>query len=477
MALVTEVPIAPVPPDRFEELLGDSYSQVEEAVASVGEVLAGRVVWHVNSTAKGGGVAEMLKSLLAYARGAGADVRWSTISGNDEFFRITKRIHNNLHGHPGDGGELGSRERSVYEHVLSENASELTSLVTSDDVVYLHDPQTAGMAELMHSAGARVVWRCHIGTDAPNDLARRAWEFISPYLHSANAYVFSREEFVWDGMDRERVWIVAPSIDAFSPKNQELDEQAVSSILEKAGLAVDGGLAPVFEREDGSIARVNREAELDQDTTIPWGAKLLVQVSRWDRLKDPIGVLRCFTDHLEHRDAHLLLAGPAVSAVSDDPEGIEVLGEVRGERASLPPEDRARVHLACLPMDDVDENAAMVNAIQRRADVILQKSLAEGFGLTVSEAMWKGTPVVASKVGGIQDQIVDGVSGLLIEDPTDLASVARACDSLVGDPELAARIGEGGRERVREEFLSTRHLLQYLEMIREMLKDGRPGDG
>src|SRR5436190_18684053 len=171
---------------------------------------------------------------------------------------------------------------------------------------------------------------------------------------------------------------------------------------------------------------------------------------------------------LPARDAHLVLAGPSVAAVADDPEGVEVLAAVRGRRAELPPDQRARVHLACLPMDDLEENAAMVNALQRRSDIVIQKSLAEGFGLTVAEAMWKSRPVVASRVGGIQDQIVDGESGILVDDPSDLAAFRDAVVGLLDSPERARAIGEAARERVRDKFLGTAGLLRYLELLERL---------
>ena len=202
---------------------------------------------------------------------------------------------------------------------------------------------------------------------------------------------------------------------------------------------------------------------------MPHDAPLVVQVSRWDRLKDPAGVLRAFAEHCRHPHAHLLLAGPSVADVADDPEGSEVWEEIRAQRERLDPRLRARVHLACLPMDDVEENAAMVNALQRRADVVVQKSLAEGFGLTVAEAMWKSRPVVASRIGGIQDQIVDGESGLLLDDPADLGAAAAAIDGLLADPARAQAIGVAARERVRESFLGTRHLVQYMALLEQML--------
>src|SRR5829696_1173661 len=469
------VPVAPASPERFRSLVGDDYDQVARAAETATELLTGGVIWHVNSTARGGGVAEMLQSLLAYARGVGVDTRWLTIGGDPGFFRVTKRIHNHLHGAPGDGGALGADERRAYEAALLESANELVGLVRDGDIVYLHDPQTAGLIPHVRSAGVRVVWRCHVGLDHPNDLAREAWSFLLPYVREAAAYIFSRRAFVWEGLDDEKIWLVPPSIDAFSPKNQDLEPHAVQAILQVAGLSAgDQAGHAVYQRQDGTRGRVDRAAELDQEEPLPTDAPLIAQVSRWDRLKDPAGVLRCFSELVRHDQAHLLLAGPSVAGVSDDPEGAEVLAEVRDQRAALENGMRRRVHLASLPMEDVEENAAMVNAIQRRADVILQKSIAEGFGLTVAEAMWKSRPVVAGRIGGIQDQIIDGESGVLVDDPADLVAVAAALDSLLDDPGRAAAIGEAARERVRKSFLGTRHLVQYMELIEGMLKAGEP---
>jgi trehalose synthase len=200
----------------------------------------------------------------------------------------------------------------------------------------------------------------------------------------------------------------------------------------------------------------------------------VLQVSRWDALKDPLGVLRGFAEHVPRSTgAHLIYAGPAVSAVADDPEGAGVLGDALAMRDRLPSEQRGRVHLASLPMDDPAENAIIVNALQRHAAVVVQKSLAEGFGLTVAEAMWKARPVVASRIGGIQSQIVDGDSGVLLDDPRDLARFGGAVTSLLLDPELASRIGERARARVRDEFTSPRTLLDYLRVIEHVLRRPR----
>jgi trehalose synthase len=466
----TEVPIRPLPPERFRDLLGERYVEVEEGIQHARELFAGRVVWHVNSTARGGGVVELLTSLLAYARGAGVDARWVVVEGDPEFFQITKRLHNHLHGWPGDGGELSRDARVAYDRVLSANANRLVRVVRPGDVVFLHDPQTAGLVEPMHQARARVVWRCHVGADQPNDLMRGAWEFLRPFIDSAEAWIFSRREFAWEGLDENRIWIVPPSIDAFSPKNQQLAAETVAAILHTSGLGADsGGPAPLFTRIDGTPGRVDRRAELDQDRPVPPDKPLVAQVSRWDRLKDPAGVLAGFTAAMDGREADLVLAGPSVEAVTDDPEGAAVWEEVRAQRSALPAGLRGRVHLACLPMADVEENAAIVNAVQRRADIVVQKSLAEGFGLTVAEAMWKARPVVASRVGGIQDQISDGESGVLIDDPGDLEAFATALRSLLDDPPRARRMGSAAKERIRERFLGTRTLVQYLGFLERLL--------
>jgi trehalose synthase len=475
---LTHVPVSPLHPDRFRGLLGERYREIEQAITRAGELFAGRVVWHINSTARGGGVAELLQSLLAYARGAGVDARWVAIGGAPEFFRVTKRLHNLLHGVPGDGGPLAEGERSVYEATLQGNAAELAELVHPCDVVFLHDPQTAGLAEPVRDIGAAVVWRCHVGVDHPNDLTRRAWDFLRHYVEGADACVFSRREFIWSELDREKTWIVAPSIDAFSPKNQDLEEEQVGAILAAAGLAPAGDQRQsTFVREDGSPGRVDRAATLYQDREIPGDAALITQVSRWDRLKDPVGVLRAFAEHVagqgESAGAHLLLAAPATEAITDDPEGAQVMAEVDAARLGLASAVRERVHLAGLPMDDIEENAAIVNAIQRRSTIVVQKSIAEGFGLTVAEAMWKARPVLASRLGGIQDQIVDGESGILLDDPRDLAAAGSALRALLGDPERARRLGDAARRRVTERFLGTRSLTQYLELLGRLLDKRR----
>lgn len=326
--------------------------------------------------------------------------------------------------------------------------------------------QTAGLVAAVKAAGATAIWRCHIGADRPNELVRRAWDFLRPDVGAADAFVFSRRAYAWKGLDPERVEVMAPSIDPLSPKNQELSAETIEEIVCMIGLGPrDAGFAPVFARADGTPARVERRAAIVQEAPLPEGARVVLQVSRWDRLKDHPGLLACFARHLAGSDLHLVLAGPATAAVSDDPEGVHVWHEVKAAWGELPEDVRRRAHLVNLPMEDADENAAMVNALQRRAEIVVQKSIAEGFGLTVAEAMWKRRPVIGTRVGGIQDQIVDGESGLLVDDPHDLAALADAIVTLAADRERAASLGERARARVYEHFLMPTRLAEYADLL------------
>ena len=468
------VPVQPLA--RFAELVDPAaYEGWRATIQSTTEALRGHVWWHVSSTARGGGVAEMMGPLIGYARDAGVDARWMVIAGSPEFFALTKRLHNRLHADGGDGGALGAAERRLYERVLRENAAELAVVVRRGDVVVLHDPQTAGLARSLRGRGAIVVWRCHIGhEDLRHPLVEEGWEFLRPPLEHAHATVFSRQAYVPAFCRDGRVAVVRPAIDPFSPKNQEMSPAVVRAILVRCGL-VEGpidGVVCGFNRDDGSPGRVDRGADILRlgrapDVEVP----LVVQVSRWDRLKDHLGVMHGFVrlEEPEAAGAHLVLAGPSVTGVADDPEGPAVLAELTAAWRALPHESRRRVQIASLPMVDPGENAAMVNALQRHAAVIVQKSLQEGFGLTVTEAMWKGRAVVASAAGGIVDQIDDGREGVLLDDPADLDGLAATLRRLLGDPPEARRLGEAARERVRTESLVIRLLADYARLIGDMI--------
>src|SRR6516225_448834 len=446
------VTVEPMAPHRFASIVSErEYEALLDLVVHAVRELQGRVIWNVNSTAKGGGVVEMLRPLLGYCRGAGVDARWAVISGQPEFFAITKRIHNRLHGFAGDGGPLGDTEREVYEQTLTASAEELTELVHPRDIVILHDPQTAGLAAAVRTTGATVMWRCHVGIDGANDYARQAWDFLRGYVLDAHLSIFSRAGFAWEGLPRDRVSVIRPSIDAFAPKNAEQTRDQSRAIMAAAGiLADDVDAFPTFTRSDGSPGRVERRAEMLEEEVLGSDVPVVMQVSRWDQLKDPLGVLGAFTGHVAKRDgAQLMLVGPSKAAVADETEGAQVLDAVRAAWHELPGTVRRRVHLCSLPMDDIEENAAIVNALQRHASVVVQKSLAEGFGLTVAEAMWKERPVVASRIGGIRDQIADGRSGVLLPDPRDLEQVGAAIFELLEDTERAREIGMAAQRRVQ----------------------------
>jgi len=465
---VVEVPRRPV--CLLEPIIGGlRYAQLAGAADRVRELLGGRTIWNVNSTATGGGVAEMLQVLVGYVSDLGIPIGWLVISGDAEFFAITKRLHNQIHGDLA-GGPLGAAEADHYTRMLAANAVELLSRIQPGDLVLLHDPQTAGLAAALLRAGARVVWRCHIGVGWENDATRAGWNFLRSHLTSAQAYVFSRQEYVPSWIPEGKVSVIPPSIDPFSPKNQDLDASTVRAIL--ARLGVLDGVAPEvparFVRRDGDLDLVTRPAVVVGDGRPGPDDLVLIQVSRWDRLKDMAGVMRGFAGHAPPGGGYLILAGPAVSGVSDDPEGAAVYGECLLQWHDLPASARTCILLVTLPLDDVDENAAMVNALQRHATVIVQKSLAEGFGLTVAEGMWKGRPVIGSAVGGIIDQVAEG-TGILLPDPTDLRAFGRAVGLLLGDQAEAARMGLAAHSYVRERYLGDVHLMRYARLLSTLI--------
>lgn len=472
-----EVDVQAAPLEMLGAVLAPSRSdQLRATAARSRALLADRVVWNINATAHGGGVAEMLQGLLAYGRGAGVDTRWLVLDGDPTFFAVTKRIHNALHGSAEDGADLGPSEHEHYERVLRDNLVALQPRIRPRDIVLLHDPQTAGLVDGMREAGAHVIWRSHVGRDDSTAVTTRGWDFLRGYVEHANAFVFSRRGYIPDWVPPARVQVIAPSIDPFSAKNRELDDGEVGRVLHRVGLvAGDDHTEPVeFLRRNGTSGLVRSHPNLLMGSAPPpVDAPLVIQVSRWDRLKDMAGVLSAFAEYVApaRPDVHLMLVGPDVLGVSDDPEGAEVLLECRAAWERLPEPVRRRCHLACIPMDDVDENAIIINALQRHAAVVVQKSLFEGFGLTVAEALWKSRPVLASAVGGIQDQVVDGRDGLLLPRPDDLPGFAERLCLLLDDSGLGERLGHAGHERVRDEFLGDRHLIQYVDLFTNLLRE------
>ena len=468
-----EVTVPGTPVAVLEPVIGaERYARLVSTAARFRDGLGQRTIWNVSSTAVGGGVAEMLQVLVGYIGGVDIAVRWTVIGGDPDFFAITKRLHNQIHGQA-SGGPLSSADARHYGQVLDANADELLRQVRPGDVVLLHDPQTAGLAAPLAGAGARVVWRCHIGVGWENDATRAAWDFLRPYLAAVHGFVFTRRQYVPSWIPAEQAWIIPPSIDPLSAKNQQLDAATVQAILATIGvLDSQPPRAPGrFTRRDGTVGEVTRAGLVTGEVWPGPADPVVVQVSRWDRLKDMSGVMRGFAEHVVPGGAgYLMLVGPMMSEVADDPEGALVLAECLAQWRDLPATARARVLLVTLPLDDVEENAAMVNAIQRHAQVIVQKSLAEGFGLTVAEGMWKGRPVVGSAVGGILDQVVDG-TGILLPDPADLAAFGSAVRQLLDSPDDARLMGEAGKEYIRENYVGDRHLAQWAQLIDAIIGD------
>ena len=467
---VRDIAVALRPLSRFEPLIGPQrFADLRLAAVAAAQRLAGRTVWNISSTATGGGVAEMLHVLVGYIQDTGIDIRWLVMGGDSAFFTITKRIHNRLHGVAGDSGNLGPGEAEFFQRVAQSNVASFGSRIREGDVVILHDPQTLGMAGRLVALGAHVVWRCHVGREGSNPWTDQAWFFLRPHVAVCEAYVFSQPEYAPSWMPASKVRVIPPSIDPFSPKNEEMSPNDVTRTLRRIGLlAPSGSDSPItFTRSDGSFGLIERRASIvaEERSLLEPDVRLVVQVSRWDRLKDMEGVLEGFALSVASRsDAHLALVGPSVAEITDDPEGAEVFAECVAAWEALDVRARKRIKLVTLPMDDIDENAAVVNALQRHATVIVQKSIREGFGLTVAEAMWKGKALVASRVGGITGQVKPG-SGVLLDDPRDLLAFGEALVDLLDRPDEIVQLGNQARRQVLEDFVGDKHLVRWTQLI------------
>jgi trehalose synthase len=458
---VEQVLVAPRPIAPLAGVVGEGRMEALRASAhELGRHLNGRTVWQVNSTATGGGVAELLHELLGYLPDLGGSSPWAVIDGDELFFEITKRLHNRIHG-AATGRELDADDHEHYQRVSHANAQNLMARVRPGDVVVLHDPQTAGMVPQLVAYGACVVWRCHIGSPAPSQVAVDAWEFLRPYITPAHLHVFSRPQYRPEFISTDTSWVIRPSIDPFSAKNEHLDPSEVVRILRSAAI-LEG------PRQVGPTARVQAYELPDPSTPI------VTQISRWDRLKDMRGVMHAFAEHVAGGvEAYLILAGPETDGVSDDPEGAEAYAECVVDWGDLAPYARRRIMLASLPMEDPVANARMVNALQRHASVVVQKSLAEGFGLTVAEAMWKARPVVGSSVGGIVDQLGHG-NGVLV-DPADALAFGKAVRNLLEDPGKARDLGETAQKFVKDRLLADIHLLRWIHLLNDLVTPAHVG--
>ncbi|MCM8765853.1 MAG: glycosyltransferase [Candidatus Omnitrophica bacterium] len=384
--------------DEYIPIVGQS---VIDDLRLLAERLEGKIIQHINSTPVGGGVAEILSRMVPLLKELGIDSRWDVIKGGEQFFQVTKKFHNALHGRVQD---ITQRDFDIFMETSQENIKEVT---TYGDIVFVHDPQP--IALIRKKSNNKWIWRCHVDVSNPN---QKVWEFLMDFIVHYDSAVFSAPAF--SPRLPIRQFLISPSIDPLSDKNKELSPEIIDSVLKKYGIIKN--------------------------------KPILTQISRFDRLKDPVGVIEAYRQVKKYINCQLVLAG---GTAEDDPEGIKVLEEVREKAA----QDKD-IHVLLLPHNDIE-----VNALQRASTIIIQKSLKEGFGLTVAEALWKAKPVVASNVGGIPLQIKHKYSGLLCH---SIEGAAFAIKQLLNSPEYAKKLGENGREHIKNNFLLTRHLRDYM---------------
>ncbi|MEW5841871.1 MAG: glycosyltransferase [Bacteroidota bacterium] len=372
------------------------------------ELYAGKLqnvsVQNINSTAVGGGVAEILTRMIPLLKELGVNACWDVIKGGEKFFEVTKKMHNALHGQQ---VTFTRDEIDLYLYTNEQNRNEME---LNRDIIFIHDPQPCALVLAKKSNGNRWIWRCHIDFSNPDLFT---WQFLKEYINKYDVSVFSAPSFARK-LKVPQV-LISPSIDPTSDKNKELPDEIINSVLEKFGI----------------------------DRKRP----IVTQISRFDYLKDPVGVVKVFKLVKKYVDCQLVLAG---GGATDDPEGAKVLNDVR----EIVENDPDIFLLLLPPASDIE-----INALQRASSVVLQKSLKEGFGLTVAEALWKSKPVIAGAVGGIPLQITNKYSGLLTH---SIEGTAFALKQLLQNPDYAKRLGENGRENIRRNFLITRHLRDYL---------------
>jgi trehalose synthase len=387
----------------YEAIVGRS--SIDE-LRFVADKLRNNILQNVNSTFSGGGVAEILEHMVPLLNQLGVDARWEVIRGTPEFFDVTKKFHNALHGHE-RSSPITSSDYDVFNEISKKNIDQLN---LDGDIFLIHDPQPIELIAKKKESGGRWIWRCHIDVSNPDPAA---WEFLKKYVVQYDAAIFSAPNFAQQLPIRQ--FMISPSIDPFSPKNRDLPQEVINGVMEKYGLNTD--------------------------------KPIILQVSRFDYLKDPIGVIRAFNIVKKSFDCQLILAG---GTATDDPESNEVVKATREFAA-----DNPDIHILEIPPGSDIE----INALQRASRVIMQKSIKEGFGLTISEALWKSKPVVAGAVGGIPLQIKNKLTGLLCH---SVEGAAVAVKQLLGSPEYAQWLGNNGREHVKQNFLITRHVKDYL---------------
>ncbi len=472
--------------------LAPAVRELKEEAKTLVPQLAGRKLWMVNSTAKGGGVAEMMPTLVSILREVGVETEWAVINTErTEFFDLTKRLHNLIHG----SGEatLSATDAQLYDTVATELAAEFEKLLGPKDVLAIHDPQPAGMGALLkRKLKLPCLWRCHIGLDSVNAQTQEAWRFLKPHLQAYDDAVFTAPEYIPDYLTGN-VHIIHPALDPLSFKNRELNAHVVTGVLANAGLIHEHHpvLTPHYDtpaerlQPDGSFQAATAPEEIGL-----LYRTVITQISRWDRLKGWKPLMDGFTalkrrlkngdlkvsKHDRHRleIMRLVLAGPEPAAVADDPEAKEVLEELKATYCALEPKVQSDVVMLSLPMASRRVNALMVNALQRCSSVVVQNSVQEGFGLTVTEAMWKGVPVLGSVACGIRQQIRDKVDGRLIDDPESAEAVEETLLEVLNNTSDREGCALSARRRAHHEFLVFTQARRWLEVVAHSLSRINP---
>ena len=472
--------------DDYEHVpqLAPAVRELRRDTATLLPALRGRRVLMLNSTARGGGVAELLPPLLAILNELGVETRWAVMQPADaDYFRLTKHIHNLIHG-AGDP-DLGPDARRVYDRVNEATAAGLREHLSPGDILIVHDPQPMGAGSILRrQLDVAAIWRCHIGLDSETPATAAAWDFLCPYAPHYDHAVFSAPEYI-PHCFVGRATIIHPAIDPLSHKNRDLPIHKLVGILANGGLIRPFGpvLTPPFPDQAARFQRDGRWAPATEPEDFGLLFRPIVtQVSRWDRLKgfEPLmrGFVRLKEDlyngtRLRERDrralesVRLVMAGPEPASVQDDPEARQVLRSICDGYLDLPPGLQQDIAIISLPMASAKFNALLVNALQRCSDIVVQNSLQEGFGLTVTEAMWKRVAVLGSRAAGLRQQIRSGIEGVLIDDPENAESIARALRELLLDQARREELGLAAERRVYQDFVVFTQVRRWLSLLVE----------
>ena len=453
-----------------------------EAVVPSVEKLKGCTIWMINSTATGGGVAEMLPSQMRIIRSLGLKIEWLVIEASDHhFFDLTKRIHNAIHG-AGDG-QFSQEDLEVYEKENQKNLEKALEFIQDGDLVVIHDPQPMPLGKMIRAhKDVKLVWRCHIGLEEQTETTRNVWNFLQPYLDSYDHFVFSLPSYVPDQI-KSKTTMIPPAIDPLSHKNRTLWMAKCVGILQQSGITNHHTplLYPFYKHQvrrvmpDGSFNEVNHHSDLDIIYR-----PVVLQISRWDRLKGFKELMDAFIlmkrENEKNKDqstigykrikyTRLVFGGPDPAFVSDDPEGMEVLNELIDQYKSVDEGLQNDIAILLLPLDNPKENALIVNALQRSSSFVVQNSIQEGFGLTATEAMWKQRPVLVSGAAGLKFQVEHGVNGQINNNPKDIEKLAGTLEKMLNSPKERDKWGFNARNRVIDKFTLFSQINNWLKLL------------